>query len=90
MQLLDTHSVNNASKKDFQLSLNERGVKVKLTLYRPWRSLGLRNVEAPTFSDIRLIDGGKVVSPTRRPFFTPQEDSWYLFLFKKAESTPGT
>jgi hypothetical protein len=24
---------------------------------------------APTLSDIRLIDGGKVVSPTRRPLF---------------------
>jgi hypothetical protein len=33
-------------------------------------ALGLREVEAPTFSDIRLIDGGKVVSPTRRPLFT--------------------
>jgi hypothetical protein len=29
-----------------------------------------------------------VVSPTRRPPFTPQEDSWYSFLLE-AESTPG-
>jgi hypothetical protein len=36
--------------------------KVKLSLYRPWRPLGLREVEAPAFSDIRLTDGGKVVS----------------------------
>jgi hypothetical protein len=43
---------------------------------------------APTFSDIRLTDGGKVVSPRRRPLFTPQEDSWYSFLIE-AESTPG-
>jgi hypothetical protein len=48
-------------------------VKVKLSLYRPWRPLGLREVEAPTFSDIRLIDGGKVVSPTRRPLFTTRK-----------------
>jgi hypothetical protein len=27
-------------------------VKVKLSLYRPWRPLGLLEVEAPTFSDI--------------------------------------
>jgi hypothetical protein len=40
---------------------------------RPWRPLGLREVEAPTFSDIRLIDGGKIVSPTRRPLFTPRK-----------------
>jgi hypothetical protein len=48
----------------------------------------LREVEAPTFSDNRLTDGGKVVSPTRRPHFTPQEDFWYTFLLE-AESTPG-
>jgi hypothetical protein len=61
-------------------------VKVKFSLYRPWRILGLREVEAPTFSDIRLTDGLKVVSPTRRPLFYPQEDSWYSFLLD-AEST---
>jgi hypothetical protein len=32
--------------------------------------LKLREVEAPTFSDIRPTDGGKVVSPMRRPLFT--------------------
>jgi hypothetical protein len=48
----------------------------------------LREVEAPTFSDIRLTDGGKVVSPTRRPLFYPQENSWYSFLLE-AESTPS-
>jgi hypothetical protein len=47
------------------------GGKVKLSLYMPWRTLGLREFEAPTFSDIRLIDGGRVVSPTRRPLLTP-------------------
>jgi hypothetical protein len=47
-------------------------VKVKLSLYRPWSPLGLREVEAPTFSDIRLIDGGKVVSLTHQPLFTPR------------------
>jgi hypothetical protein len=49
----------------------------------------LSDVEAPTFSlDNRLTDGGKVVSLTHRPPFTPQEDSWYSFLLE-AESTPG-
>jgi hypothetical protein len=47
--------------------------KVKLSPYRPWRPLVLREVEALTVSDIRLIDGGKVVSPTRRPLFTPKK-----------------
>jgi hypothetical protein len=27
----------------------------------------LREVEAPTFADIRLIDGGKVISPMPQP-----------------------
>jgi hypothetical protein len=47
--------------------------KVKLSLYRLWRPLALQEVEVPTFSDIRLEDGGKVVSPTRRPLFTPRK-----------------
>jgi hypothetical protein len=42
----------------------------------------------PHFLDNRLTDGGEVVSPTRRPPFTPQEYSWYSFLLE-AESTPG-
>jgi hypothetical protein len=48
-------------------------VNVKFSLYRPWRSLGLREIEAPIFSDIRLIDGGKFLSPMRRPLFTPRK-----------------
>jgi hypothetical protein len=50
-----------------------RDPKVKLSLYRPWRPLGLPEVEAPTISDIQLTDGGKVVRATRRPLFTPRK-----------------
>jgi hypothetical protein len=42
----------------------------------------------PHVLDTRLTDDGEVVSLTRRPPFTPQEDSWYSFLLE-AESTPG-
>jgi hypothetical protein len=42
----------------------------------------LQEVEAPTFSDIRLRDGGKPYAPAA---FCPQEDSWYSFLLE-AES----
>jgi hypothetical protein len=31
----------------------------------------LREVEVPTFLDIRLIDGGKIVNPTRADSFLP-------------------
>jgi hypothetical protein len=49
--------------------------KVKLSLYRPWRPLGLREVEAPTFSDIRLIYGGKPYAPAT---FYLQEDGTHF------------
>jgi hypothetical protein len=39
----------------------------------------------PYFLDNRLTDGGEFVSLTRRPPFTPQEDSWFSFLLE-AES----
>jgi hypothetical protein len=55
------------------LTVSFKFKKVKLSLYRPWRLLELREVEAHKFSDIRHIDGGKVVSPTRRPLFTPRK-----------------
>jgi hypothetical protein len=47
----------------------------------------LREVEAPTFSDIRLTDGGKVVGPTRRPLFTPRAIVWLEGLDKLKKST---
>jgi hypothetical protein len=60
----------------FTLKFNTyENAKVELSLYRPWRPLGLREVEAPTFSDILLIYGGKVVSTTRCPLFTPRKIS---------------
>jgi hypothetical protein len=49
---------------------------------------GCERLRLPHFVDNRLTDSGKVVSLTRRPPFTPQEDSWYSFLFE-AVSTPG-
>jgi hypothetical protein len=43
----------------------------------------------PHFLDNRFTDGGKVVSLTRRPPFTPRKDFCYSFLLE-AESTPGS
>jgi hypothetical protein len=42
----------------------------------------------PHFLTNRITHGGEVVSLTRRPPFTLQEDSWYSFLLE-ALSTPG-
>jgi hypothetical protein len=49
---------------------------------------GCETLRSPHFLDNRLTDGGKVFSHTRRPLFTPQEDSWYSFLLE-TESIPG-
>jgi hypothetical protein len=62
--------------------------KGKVIPVQAWRPLVLRKVEAPIFSDIRLIDGGKVVSPRRLHLITYQENSWFSFLLE-AKSTPG-
>jgi hypothetical protein len=67
----DTSTLNMLSGVNPTFAVILSNSKVKLSPYRPWRLLGLREVEAPTFSDIRLTDGGKVVSPTRRPLFAP-------------------
>jgi hypothetical protein len=57
-------------------------VKVKLSLYTPWRPLGLREIEAPTFSDIQLTDGDKVVSPTRRLLYIPRKNPGIHFCYR--------
>jgi hypothetical protein len=55
-------------------------------------SHGAEGLRLPHYLDKQLIDGSKVVSPARRPHFTPGffifKDSLYLFLLE-AESTPG-
>jgi hypothetical protein len=45
-----------------------------------------KTMRFPHFLHSRFTDGAEV-SLTRRPPFTPQEDSWYSFLLE-AESTP--
>jgi hypothetical protein len=47
--------------------------KVKLSLQKAKEAIRLWDVEAAIFClDNRLTDGGKFVSPTRRPPFTPR------------------
>jgi hypothetical protein len=49
---------------------------------------GCETLRLPHFLDNRITDGDKVNSLTRRPPFTPREDSWYSFLLE-AELTPN-
>jgi hypothetical protein len=67
-------SSEEGNRFNFQNVVFSKGkVKVKFSLYSPSRPLGLREVEAPTFSDIWVIDGSMVVSHTRQPLFTPRK-----------------
>jgi hypothetical protein len=47
-----------------------------------------QTLRLPHFRHNSLTDDSEIVSLTRRPSFTPQEDSWYSFLLE-AESTLG-
>jgi hypothetical protein len=62
--------------------------KIKLSVYRPWRPLGLQEFEAPTFSDTSAHRWRQDCQPYAPADFYPQEDSWYSFLLE-VESTPG-
>jgi hypothetical protein len=56
---------------------------------RPWAPVGLPDVKDPTHClDNRLTDGGKVVSPTHRPHFTPQKH--YYFYVSGTHSVRGS
>jgi len=54
----------------------------------PRCSEGSRKLSFPDYVTVAQ-DGGKVVSLTHRPHFTPRKYSWYSFLLE-AESTPAT
>jgi hypothetical protein len=68
------------------LSLGGRG-KVKLSLKQAVESHRVVRRRS-SFLDNRLTDDSEVVSLTRRPLFSPQEDSLYSLLLE-AESTLG-
>ena len=61
--------------------------KVKAVPLQTWTGPeGSRKLRPPYFVTTAQ-DGGKVVSLTHRPLFTPRKYSWYSFLLE-AESTP--
>jgi len=60
--------------------------KVNQSHYRP-EMRRFQEVKVPRYVTIAQ-NGGKVVSLTHRPLFTPRKYSWYSFLLE-SESTPG-
>jgi hypothetical protein len=65
-----------------------RKIKKNYTCNRPWRPIGLWDVEAPTFSRQSAHRWRWGCQPHAPATLYSQEDSWYSFLLE-AESTPG-
>jgi hypothetical protein len=71
----DVKSLETHDQRFFQLnSCGKRGKAIPVTDRRDPQ--GCERLRLPHYLDKRLIDGGKVVSPTRRPHLTPR----FLFL----------
>jgi hypothetical protein len=63
-------------------------VEAKLSYNRPWRSVGLRDFEAPTFFRQSAHRWRWSCQPYVPAAIYPQQDSWYSYLLE-AEWTPG-
>jgi hypothetical protein len=63
--------VNGRMAPWFRETAHKSKKKIKLSPNTPWRLIGLWDVKD------RLIDGGKVVSPTHQPHFTPQKHYFF-------------
>jgi len=87
------HSISRITElRVFELKLLKhikgKGVKVKLSHYRPGQALRIPGVSCPQISRQSAHEVGKVVNLTHRPPLHPRKYSWYTFLLE-AESTPG-
>jgi hypothetical protein len=70
----------NLARNELRLAAQFWGLgrrKVKLSRNRPWRPIGLWGVKDPTLSRQSAVDGGKVVSLTHQPRFTPQKHYYF-------------
>jgi hypothetical protein len=73
------------------VDLNSIGKKVKLSLLTGREGpLGCETSRFPHFLDNRLINGGEVVSLTRRPPFTPRKIPGTHFCYRRRDSAIRT
>ena len=79
--------ISKYPRQVFRLYLHTEG-KGKAVLLQAWSGPEVsRKLRFPDFMTTAQ-DGGKVVSLTHWPLFTPRKYSWHSFLLE-AESTPG-
>jgi hypothetical protein len=74
-----TRPLHNTNLEDTSIRSVSK-IKLKLSLYRPWRPIGLWDVEAPTFSRQSAHTWWQDYQLCVPAAFYPQEDSWYSFL----------
>jgi hypothetical protein len=74
---------NDATSNSDYMASNDKWKKGKAILVTGRGGpQGFETSRIPRFLDSRLKDDGEDVSLTRRPLFTPQEDSWYSYLLE--------
>jgi hypothetical protein len=71
---IHNHPPLECELRKFQDMVLLHSKKVKLSRNGSSTSIGLRDVEVPTFLDNRLTDGSEAVSPTRRLPFTSRKN----------------
>jgi hypothetical protein len=76
-------------RKNICHSQSVDGTVRRTEICRPWRTIGLWDVEAPTFSRQSAHRFRWGYQPYAPAVLYPQEDFWYSFQLE-AESTPGS
>jgi hypothetical protein len=70
--MIDTHSADQKTADGLRQH-SDSWFWVPQQCNGPWRLIGLKEVEDPTFSNSWLTDGGKFLSDTHWPRSTPQK-----------------